>query len=385
MQQLQMLNPGVSALSPMPGQPIRLKSMTWTELDWTTLDRLREGFLQAAASPAPYWKTAADLANYDFTYAERIGWKWDHVLRELRLRRWHPAAGTVVDWGCGSGIAGRRVVNFFGAENFEALIVWDHSPLATDYAADAAARAFPALTVSQATPGFLQSTEPIGLLLISHVLNELSKAALSDLRQLVERAEQVLWVEPGTSQVSRQLSALRDEFRSAFRLVAPCTHELLCPALAAGNERHWCHFFAPPPPAIFADANWVKFGQRAGIDLRSLPYCFMALDRAPSAEVLALVTPPARESLSERLSSTGDGAAEGIQETVSRIIGRPEHFKPYARWLNCDATGLTELELPKRSDPALYKQLERLKAPLVYRWRRQGGKVLGGEALETEA
>jgi hypothetical protein len=70
---------------------------------------------------------------------------------------------------------------------------------------------------------------------------------------------------------------------------------------------------------------------------------------------------------------------------LSRIIGRPEHFKAYARFLNCDAAGLAELELPKRADPALYKQLDRTKAPLVYRWRRDGGKVLGGEPLVSSA
>jgi hypothetical protein len=63
------------------------------------------------------------------------------------------------------------------------------------------------------------------------------------------------------------------------------------------------------------------------------------------------------------------------------VIGRAEHFKPYARWLNCDATGLHELELPKRADPALFKQLERTKAPLVYRWTRDGDKVSAGESL----
>jgi hypothetical protein len=62
-------------------------------------------------------------------------------------------------------------------------------------------------------------------------------------------------------------------------------------------------------------------------------------------------------------------------------VGRVEHFKPYARLLNCDAEGLIELELPKRNDPALFKQLDRTKAPLVYRWRREGGKIIGGEPL----
>jgi SAM-dependent methyltransferase len=328
--------------------------MTWTELDWHALDRLRDKFLQGGIT-APYWENRDDLASYDFTYGERIGWKWDHVLRELKLRGWTPPTRSIFDWGCGSGIASRRVISFFGADNFDSLTVWDHSPLASDYAAEAAQQAFPTLRVAQATPGLLASTEPIGLLVVSHVLNELTPEALASLRALIERSDAVLWVEPGTHVVSRQLGTFRDELRSLFRIIAPCTHELGCPMFAPGNERHWCHFFAPPPSEIFADSNWVKFGQRAGIDLRSLPYAFIALDR--------------------------DQARPAAPPELSRVIGRVEHFKPYARLLNCDATGLTELELPKRADPALYKQLERTKAPLVYRWRREGDKILGGEAV----
>jgi hypothetical protein len=327
--------------------------MTWTDLDWHALDRLREKFLRGTAASGPYWETAGDLASYDLTYGERIGWKWDHVLRELKLRGWEPPARDIFDWGCGSGIASRRVISFFGVTNFDSLTVSDHSPLAAGFAEDAAQRAFPSLRVAQATSGLINSSEPIGLLVVSHVLNELSAEALAQLRALVERASAVIWVEPGTHQVSRTLGRLRDELRGHFRIIAPCTHELGCPMFAPENERHWCHFFAPPPSEIFADSNWVKFGQRAGIDLRSLPYAFIALDR----------TPPK------------------LSEGWSRVIGRAEHFKPYARVLNCDATGLTELELPKRADPALFKQLERTKAPLVYRWQRDAGKIHGGEAL----
>ena len=326
--------------------------MTWEELDWPALDWLRAGFLENATADGPYWKSISGLASYDFTYGERIGWKWDHVLRELKLRQWTPAARSVFDWGCGSGVAARRVISFFGTERFDSLSVWDHSPAACDFAADAASQAFPMLRVAQATPGLLASDEPIGLLVISHVLNELAPAALDRLRSLVARADSVLWVEPGTCAVSRALGALREEFRPQFQLVAPCTHQLACPILAPGNERHWCHHFAPPPSEIFANSHWVKFGQRAGIDLRSLPYCFLALDRAPRT-----VTPPG----------------------LSRVIGRPDHFKPYARVLNCDASGLAELTLLKRADPALYKQLDRTKEPLVYRWRREGNSILGVE------
>ena len=112
--------------------------MTWDDLDWSALDRLRGGFLSGSAAAGPYWKAPGDLASYDFTYGERIGWKWDHVLRELRLRGWRPRSRAVFDWGCGSGIAARRAISFFGAGHFDALTVWDHSPLATDFAANAA-------------------------------------------------------------------------------------------------------------------------------------------------------------------------------------------------------------------------------------------------------
>lgn len=331
--------------------------MTWSELDWPALDRLRQKFLNgpAATAAGPYWETPADLASYDFTYGERIGWKWDHVLRELKLRSWSPPPGAALfDWGCGSGVAARRIIAAFGPAAFSSLTVWDHSPLACDYAAAAAAKEFPGLKIAQAVPGFLAGTEPIGLLVISHVLNELPPDALAALQALIARAAAVLWVEPGTHAVSRQLSQLRESFRAHFAVVAPCTHADRCPVLAEDRTRDWCHFFAPPPGEIFADSNWVKFGQRAGIDLRSLPYCFLALDRRPAAA-----------------PSAG----------WSRVIGRPEHFKPYARWLNCDASGLQDLELPKRADPALFKQLERSKLPLLYRWTRDGDKVSTGEAL----
>ncbi len=328
--------------------------MTWTDLDWPALDRLRESFLSGAAGKGPYWQSEAELASYDLTYGERIGWKWDHVLRELKLRGWKPAGRTVLDWGCGSGVAGRRVIAAFGRERFDSLLLWDHSPLATEFAATAAGRVFPKLDISAVTPGYLAGTDPIGLLLVSHVLTELSSESLAALRALVDRAEAVIWVEPGTHATGRALAGLRDELRHRFAVVAPCTHQQGCPLLAPGRERDWCHHFAPPPSEIFATSDWVKFGQRAGIDLRSLPYSFFVLDRSPAVQP---------------------------EEGLSRIIGRPEHFKPYARFLNCDATGAADLTLPRRNHTELYKELERTKAPLVYRWQREGDTVIAGTRL----
>jgi hypothetical protein len=346
--------------------------MTWETLDWSALDRLRQRFLSGPGRGGVYWETTSDLASYDLTYGERIGWKWDHVLRELRRRGFAPRSREVFDWGCGSGVAARRVISFFGLQNFDGLTVWDHSPLAASFAEDAARGAFPSLNVAQATPGLLAGRTRIGLLIVSHVLNELAPDAVASLRDLIARADALIWVEPGTHEVSRQLGRFRDELRTGFRIVAPCTHELGCPMFKSGNERHWCHFFAPPPTEIFADSQWVKFGQRAGIDLRSLSYSFVAADASTLDHGPTHVT----DSVKPETPSPQLPAGEW-----SRVIGRVEHFKPYARLLNCDATGLTELELPKRADPSLFKELERTKAPLVYRWRRDGTKILGGTAL----
>jgi len=66
---------------------------------------------------------------------------------------------------------------------------------------------------------------------------------------------------------------------------------------------------------------------------------------------------------------------------LSRIIGRPKYFKGYLRFLNCDATGTAELMLQKRDDPALFKQLDRERGALLYRWRREGDRALSGERL----
>jgi hypothetical protein len=324
--------------------------MTWAELDWTLLGRHRERFLGGGPSDGPYWASAADLAGYDLTYGERIGWKWDAVLDELVMRGWKPSRGIVLDWGCGSGIAGRRVIGRFGPVSFGSLAVWDHSQLAVDFAEEKARKDFPGLSVAAATTDFLEGGEPIALLVISHVLNELQPSDLEQVRALVARARAVIWTEPGSHDISRSLGLLRDEWARAFQIVAPCTHANACPILMPGNERHWCHHFAAPPSGIFADSNWVKFGQRAGIDLRSLPYSFFALDRG------------------------GYAGESGL----SRVIGRPEHFKPYARLLNCDASGLAELLVMKRDNRALCKELEKSKRPLVYKWTRDGAKILEG-------
>jgi hypothetical protein len=371
--------------------------MNWESLDWEVLDRLRETFLTDAKSAGPYWHTLTDLECYDLTYGERIGWKWDAVLRELRQRGWAPFDSSghrepasigeqwsalaptraermevdplhpkpaLLDWGCGSGIAGRRVLEFFGAQNFSRLLVHDHSALAMDYAEHTARKQFPTLVVERASMRDLRGDAPIGVLAVSHVLNELDDNARAELGVLIARAQNVLWVEPGTPEVSRALIDWRERWREVFRVAAPCPHQAACGVLTPENFRHWCHHFASPPPEIFADSNWVRFGQRAGIDLRALPYSFLVLERKSAAAVCW----PA---------------------DISRILGDPRVYKGYVKIYNCSAAGVEELTLQQRVDKALFKSLKRASGPLLYRWTRQGNRITGAEprlaAAETAA
>jgi len=349
--------------------------MNWESLDWEILDRLRETFLAGDKTAGPYWHTITDLECYDFTYGERIGWKWDAVLRELQQRRWAPEpGGTMLDWGCGSGIAGRRVVDAFGAAHFSRLVVHDHSGLAVDFAEHHGRRSFPALTVDRASVRFLRGDEPIGLLVVSHVVNELDDKARAELTELCARARAILWVEPGTNEVSRTLGGWRGTLLgTGFQSVAPCPHQAPCGVLAAGNERHWCHFFAAPPTGIYADSGWVKFGQRAGIDLRSLPYSFLALERIPAGRAL-------RPTDGDQTVGDKPRPTNSYGPLASRIIGEPRHYKGYAKIFNCDAGGVNELMLQKRDAPALFKTLKHGSDSTLHRWTHENGRITGIES-----
>lgn len=323
-------------------------------MNWNALRRLRARFLQfeqeGGATPdrTDYWHSHSELASYDFTFAERIGWKWDAVLAELRTRGWTPPeGGTVLDWGCGTGVAGRRVVETFSGA-FEHLWLADRSGPARHFAKAKAREAFPGLSVSELP----EKDAAPDLLVLSHVINELPPDALERLLALAGKAQAVLWVEPGTHEVSRRLIAVRERLRESFRVVAPCTHQLGCGMLAPGNERHWCHHLAPVPGYVHTDPGWGKFAQLLELDLSRVPFSFLVLDRRPAVE----------------------------NPSEARIIGEPRFYKGFAKVLNCQADGVRELMLQKRDAPGLIKSMK--KAPgSLYRWEREGEKIRAGERL----
>jgi hypothetical protein len=121
----------------------------------------------------------------------------------------------------------------------------------------------------------------------------------------------------------------------AFSVVAPCTHSERCGALRGDPERVWCHFFGEPAPEAFTDGRWAELGRELGIDLRSLPYSFVALARHDAA------------------------APQSLAPGVVRLLGRPRMQRGRALLDTCDAAGVREEVLLQRLDRSLYKALDR--------------------------
>jgi hypothetical protein len=317
--------------------------MNWETIDWEALERLRAVFLAGGTGGPDYWRIPEDVASYDLTFAQRIGWKWDYVLAELSRRGWSPPGGEVLDWGCGSGIAHRAMLGHFGRDAAASLRLWDRSELAMRYAAGRARSKYPGLSVV-CEPGGNPAT-----VLLSHVLTELEPKPLADLLESLAGVTAVLWVEPGTYEGSRRLIAVRERLRDRFNVVAPCTHQAACGLLAPANRPHWCHHFAAPPPAVFRDANWARFGRLAGVDLRSLPVSFLVLDRRPVPTLPAGAT---------------------------RVIGRPRVYNAHALLLGCDAAGVAEGRLEKRRLPEAFRQIKQDRVDPLQIWARDGNEVV---------
>ncbi len=362
------------------------------KLNWDTVERLRRTFIEAAPAGGDYWRSQEDLDVYDRTFGRRIAWKWDFVMAELARLNWQPPAGVVLDWGCGSGVAGRAFfrsmeklsgrVERISGEDFE-LVLQDKSIVATQAALKFSRRDLPGLKVSDGP----SLPDRLDVLLVSHVINELSDEQLQGLLSLARKATAVIWIEPGTRQAGRALSAVRDSLRDEFATVAPCTHQGICPMLEAQNERHWCHHFAQPPAEIFGSAEWVKFGRQAGIDLRSLPVSYLVMDKrtkmgavaAESAATLKAAGSPAREGGDEPQNShAGETPApqDGHAGRGTRVIGRPRVYGAYAMILGCNAGGLAERRLMKRHLPEQFKLLRKGRFDALQYWRCEGIDVI---------
>ena len=313
--------------------------MNLTSDDWERLQTLRQLFLQDASTN--YWKSDRDLELYDLIYAQRISWKWDTVLQNLTTVGWQPTAQHIIDWGCGTGIASRTVAPWSGIKD---VSLFDQSHLAQSFAKEK-------LTQDEREVSFLSQEETLeknSLLLMSHVVSELHEEELLELARKAAVADEVIWVEPGSREVSRKLGSLRNIFQQAgHHLIAPCVHENPCPMLDQGREGDWCHFFAKPPLEIFQSSFWHDVSHKLGIDLRSLPYSYLAFSRhwKPSY-------PPSSE----------------------RLIAHPRELKAHCKLLCCGKEGLKDRTLQRRDNTTLFRSLIKHQRAGVFEWEEHPSK-----------
>jgi Mitochondrial small ribosomal subunit Rsm22 len=314
---------------------------------WEKLRELRQFFLSAQPNRSSYWDSEETLELYDQTLAVRIGWRWDAVIGQLHKLHWQPPEKLLLDWGCGSGIATRKILEAF--PHFEGIHLADLSPHAECYAAKTVQTQFSSVSVRTGIP----ANEPFCLVL-SHVLGELDPKSEELLASIMARASSLIWVEGGSAVLSKKLVLWRE--RLDWPVVAPCTHRQPCGMLAAENHLHWCHFFTRPPAETFRSADWAEFAKQLEIDHRAMAYSYLVLDRSASDQ------PPG----------------------FSRNIGSTRVYKPLAKLQLCEADGLHDVELMKRSFPDVWRALKKGWSPDVVKVVKSGNRISQWEEASEE-
>lgn len=325
----------------------------------TILKSLRKIYLSEDPNESrDYWAQQSVLEAYDKVLAKRIGWKWDAVLEEMSFRNTltFPNSLEIIDWGCGTGIATRTLIKHLERHQKPLPVktyLHDRSTLSMNFAKEKITEECPQLTNViqglETLATFNQGSEknvPFRLFLLSHVIGELGTQDLGRLQTILKNfANAIIWVDGGSKALSTKLSQMRDNLKSNFVPLAPCTHSGACPVLETQNASHWCHFFTQAPEGVLADPDWIDIAKEINIDLRSLPYSYLFL-------------------LNKKSSQIHHHLSQG-----HRAIGRPRTYKGYLKIQTCSAEhGLAEFRLQKRDDPKLYKDLSKGRISMPYLW-----------------
>ncbi len=303
---------------------------------WESLKRIRSLYLKGGGI-ADYWSSPEILEAYHQTFGQRILWKWQSVLG--RMEGFFPAVTKqlrVLDWGCGTGVAGQAFL-----ERFSSLVAtitpYDRSRLSMGFTRANWQKNWPKVAVER----YSREAQPHDVVLVSHVSTEIAEADYQKLLQILKKAKFIIWVEPGTSRASALLVKVREDLRSALTPVQPCPHTGPCGLSHPDRSGDWCHFFAEPPQEAFQSAFWREFAKSFGVDLRSLPVSYLSM-RAEEA---------------------------AIETSEPVVLGRARNYKGFCKFLRCSRQGVEELALTKRESKAEYKRLVRggflLRAPVV--------------------
>ncbi len=314
-----------------------------TPLDWERLRELRQIFLGEKKTEQDYWDSYETLDCYDRTFAQRIGWKWDFALSEIKKSGWEPMPRSIVcDLACGTGIAGRSFLHAFCENSIQSIHYSDRSTSAQKYSEDRHIESFNDISLSAEFPG------REALFLISHIGTEIAGSEVEKIISLLKaKAYGFIWVEPGAFNTGRMLSQIREKLLDEFAPWAPCPSNASCPILSSSHWDDWCHQFAKPPSGIFQDAFWAQFSKELKVDLRSLPVSFLCMDRRSAVRRI----------------------------DIGRFLGRPHINKYQVEIQTCTGGCLKRLNILKRNHPELYKAFRKDNFESLSKIIEEGGEI----------
>ncbi|QLJ00700.1 rRNA methyltransferase [Streptomyces sp. NEAU-sy36] len=207
------------------------------------VDRLIATYRGDTPTHAPILRDRADVAAYA---AYRMPATFEAVRSALAafadaVPGWVP--GSHVDVGGGTGAATWAVTDTWAGKRPVTVLDWAEPALALGRELAAANPALAGADWRRARIGAGLDLEPVDLLTVSYVLNELTEA---DRAALVDAAagaaRSVVIVEAGTPAGYARVIEARDRLvRAGFRVAAPCPHSAACP-IVPGSD--WCHFAA---------------------------------------------------------------------------------------------------------------------------------------------
>ena len=240
------------------------------------VDRLIATYRGDTPTHAPILRDRADVAAYA---AYRMPATFEAVRSALAafadaVPGWAP--GSHVDVGGGTGAATWAVTDTWAGERPVTVLDWAEPALALGRELAAANPALAGARWQRARIGAGLELEPVDLLTVSYVLNELTetdRAALVD--AAADAARSVVIVEAGTPAGYARVIEARDRLvRAGFRVAAPCPHSAACP-IVPGSD--WCHFAARVGRSSLH--RWVKGGSLAYEDEK---FSYVAATRLPA-------------------------------------------------------------------------------------------------------
>jgi ribosomal protein RSM22 (predicted rRNA methylase) len=172
--------------------------------------------------------------------------------------------------------------------------------------------------VRRGVPSQLPDKDPVDLLLMMNLINELPEEADCTVIRAAEKLAKdgvVLVIEPAAKPASRRALALRDAFCEAgWHVRLPCTHDAPCPALVAEDD--WCHGEWRFDRPEFMRAVDAQVGTRREV----LKATYFAVTRAPASR----------------------------DDTLYRIVSERQDNKAMSSAHACGIDGRQRIELQKR-------------------------------------